>query len=87
MLSGVNWEAIVLIDDIACWGGKIIEFKVMKKIADSTKIPERLAKINYLKPSDSKRSRVFSMEGSGHNVSINGKQMYSSILLIFISPE
>lgn len=54
---------------------EIIEFRIINKISDKTKIPDKLATIDYLKPSDSKRSRVFELQGMGFNVNINGKKM------------
>jgi blue copper oxidase len=53
----------------------IIDFNIRNKTPDTTVIPEKLVSIKNLNPSDSKRKRIFNLEGMGFNVSINGKQM------------
>lgn len=53
----------------------IIEFNIINKISDTTIIPEKLVNIKYLNPSNSKRTRIFNLEGMGFNVNINGKRM------------
>jgi len=54
---------------------RIIQFRINKMKNTGTSVPSALADISFLKKSDSIKNRIFQLEGVGHHVSINRKQM------------
>jgi blue copper oxidase len=53
----------------------VLKFTVGKRVRDTTEVPGQLTRIEWIPGKKAVRSRHFELEGMGHHVSINGKQM------------
>jgi blue copper oxidase len=61
-------------------GYDILKFIVGKKNKDTTELPSSLAKIEWLSTDKASQRRHFELEGMGHHVAINRKQMNIGII-------